>query len=225
MRLSLGATPLVCASANLGGSRVNFMLEYAQVRFLQRPLYTTPNSAQCLHVSTCLLMSTRYHLWSSAPRDILAASSKAPPKRGPMVSKPLHRDETRSLPSKRSVMDWSTAGRLNCYSTSIEWVLRMIWYCINETREQKQYIYQCILLHIISNYIMLLYVVVMYCMYCISLQRVKARALILAQFWHECIHLLRTSPARAVTMVLCAPLTAGPWSAVTIKIISMNLVQ
>jgi hypothetical protein len=32
-------------------------------------------------------------------------------------------------------------------------------------------------------------------------------------------------PARAVTMVLCAPLTAGPWSAVTIKIISMNLVQ
>mmetsp|Transcript_70289 Transcript_70289/g.147147 ORF Transcript_70289/g.147147 Transcript_70289/m.147147 type:complete len:246 (+) Transcript_70289:206-943(+) len=36
---------------------------------------------------------------------------------------------------------------------------------------------------------------------------------------------MRSLPARAVTMVLCAPLTAGPWSAVTIKIISMNLQQ
>ncbi len=44
-------------------------------------------------------------------------------------------------------MDWSTAGRLNCYSTSIEWVLRMIWYCINEYSEQKQYIS----LHIITS--------------------------------------------------------------------------
>ena len=37
----------------------------------------------------------------------------------------------------------------------------------------KNSTYHCILLH---------HVVVMYCMYCISLQRVKARALILAQF-------------------------------------------
>mmetsp|Transcript_67318 Transcript_67318/g.194950 ORF Transcript_67318/g.194950 Transcript_67318/m.194950 type:complete len:246 (+) Transcript_67318:235-972(+) len=36
---------------------------------------------------------------------------------------------------------------------------------------------------------------------------------------------IKSFPARAVTMVLWAPLTAGPWSAVTIKIISMNLVQ
>ena len=33
------------------------------------------------------------------------------------------------------------------------------------------------------------------------------------------------APARAVTIVLCAPETAGPWSAVTIRIISMNFVQ
>mmetsp|Transcript_658 Transcript_658/g.2759 ORF Transcript_658/g.2759 Transcript_658/m.2759 type:complete len:246 (+) Transcript_658:280-1017(+) len=66
---------------------------------------------------------------SCASLNILAASSKAPPKRGPMVSKPETRAETRSL------------------------------------------------------------------------------------------------PARAVTMALWAPLTAGPWSAVTIKIISMNLQQ
>mmetsp|Transcript_106638 Transcript_106638/g.281276 ORF Transcript_106638/g.281276 Transcript_106638/m.281276 type:complete len:246 (+) Transcript_106638:497-1234(+) len=35
----------------------------------------------------------------------------------------------------------------------------------------------------------------------------------------------RSLPARAVTMVLCAPLTAGPWSPVTMRIISMNLVH
>mmetsp|Transcript_46286 Transcript_46286/g.122861 ORF Transcript_46286/g.122861 Transcript_46286/m.122861 type:complete len:270 (-) Transcript_46286:2429-3238(-) len=65
----------------------------------------------------------------SASANILAASSRAPPKRGPMVNKPLHNEETRSL------------------------------------------------------------------------------------------------PARAETMVLWAPLTAGPWSAVTIKIISINFVH
>ena len=37
--------------------------------------------------------------------------------------------------------------------------------------------------------------------------------------------LIGTAPARAVTKVFCAPLTAGPWSAMTIEIISMNLVQ
>mmetsp|Transcript_31995 Transcript_31995/g.62982 ORF Transcript_31995/g.62982 Transcript_31995/m.62982 type:complete len:246 (-) Transcript_31995:2481-3218(-) len=35
----------------------------------------------------------------------------------------------------------------------------------------------------------------------------------------------RSFPALAVTIVLCAPLTAGPWSAVTIKIISMNFIH
>mmetsp|Transcript_89829 Transcript_89829/g.249786 ORF Transcript_89829/g.249786 Transcript_89829/m.249786 type:complete len:246 (-) Transcript_89829:277-1014(-) len=35
----------------------------------------------------------------------------------------------------------------------------------------------------------------------------------------------RSFPARALTMVLWAPLTAGPWSAVTIKTISMNFAQ
>mmetsp|Transcript_115201 Transcript_115201/g.372322 ORF Transcript_115201/g.372322 Transcript_115201/m.372322 type:complete len:217 (-) Transcript_115201:364-1014(-) len=35
----------------------------------------------------------------------------------------------------------------------------------------------------------------------------------------------RSLPARAVTMALCAPLTAGPWSAVTMRTISMNLQQ
>mmetsp|Transcript_23277 Transcript_23277/g.49570 ORF Transcript_23277/g.49570 Transcript_23277/m.49570 type:complete len:212 (-) Transcript_23277:989-1624(-) len=64
---------------------------------------------------------------SCASENIWAASSRAPPKRGPMVRRPLHRAETKSL------------------------------------------------------------------------------------------------PARAVTMVLWAPLTAGPWSAVTSRIISMNL--
>ena len=34
---------------------------------------------------------------------------------------------------------------------------------------------------------------------------------------------MRSLPALAVTMVLWAPDTAGPWSAVTIKHISMNL--
>ena len=34
---------------------------------------------------------------------------------------------------------------------------------------------------------------------------------------------IRSFPALAVTMVLCAPDTAGPWSAVTIRHISMNL--
>mmetsp|Transcript_92896 Transcript_92896/g.289047 ORF Transcript_92896/g.289047 Transcript_92896/m.289047 type:complete len:217 (-) Transcript_92896:100-750(-) len=66
---------------------------------------------------------------SWASENILAASSSAPPKRGPIVSKPLQRADTRSL------------------------------------------------------------------------------------------------PARAVTIVLCAPLTAGPWSAVTMRIISMNFVH
>mmetsp|Transcript_23113 Transcript_23113/g.64130 ORF Transcript_23113/g.64130 Transcript_23113/m.64130 type:complete len:246 (+) Transcript_23113:421-1158(+) len=66
---------------------------------------------------------------SYASANIFAASSSAPPKRGPMVSKPLHKAETKSF------------------------------------------------------------------------------------------------PARAVTIVLCAPLTAGPWSAVTMRIISMNLVH
>ena len=33
----------------------------------------------------------------------------------------------------------------------------------------------------------------------------------------------RSFPALAVTMVLCAPDTAGPWSAETIRHISMNL--
>mmetsp|Transcript_65820 Transcript_65820/g.170881 ORF Transcript_65820/g.170881 Transcript_65820/m.170881 type:complete len:246 (-) Transcript_65820:985-1722(-) len=35
----------------------------------------------------------------------------------------------------------------------------------------------------------------------------------------------KSLPARAVTIVLWAPLTAGPWSAVTMRIISMNLVH
>mmetsp|Transcript_115199 Transcript_115199/g.372315 ORF Transcript_115199/g.372315 Transcript_115199/m.372315 type:complete len:246 (+) Transcript_115199:336-1073(+) len=35
----------------------------------------------------------------------------------------------------------------------------------------------------------------------------------------------KSLPARAVTMVLCAPLTAGPWSAVTMRIISINFVH
>ena len=35
---------------------------------------------------------------------------------------------------------------------------------------------------------------------------------------------MRSLPARAVTIVLCAPETAGPWSAVTMSTISMNLV-
>lgn len=34
---------------------------------------------------------------------------------------------------------------------------------------------------------------------------------------------MRSLPARAVTMVLCAPDTAGPWSAVTISTSSKNL--
>mmetsp|Transcript_23273 Transcript_23273/g.49556 ORF Transcript_23273/g.49556 Transcript_23273/m.49556 type:complete len:246 (-) Transcript_23273:27-764(-) len=34
----------------------------------------------------------------------------------------------------------------------------------------------------------------------------------------------KSLPARAVTIVLWAPLTAGPWSAVTMRIISMNFV-
>ena len=34
---------------------------------------------------------------------------------------------------------------------------------------------------------------------------------------------MRSLPARAQTIVLWAPDTAGPWSAVTIRTISMNL--
>lgn len=33
---------------------------------------------------------------------------------------------------------------------------------------------------------------------------------------------IKSLPARDVTMVLCAPLTAGPWSAVITKHISKN---
>ena len=40
----------------------------------------------------------------------------------------------------------------------------------------------------------------------------------------EAKHETKSFPARAQTMVLCAPLTAGPWSAVTIRTISKNLV-
>lgn len=36
-------------------------------------------------------------------------------------------------------------------------------------------------------------------------------------------HETKSLPARAHTIVLCAPLTAGPWSAVTIKHISKYL--
>ena len=39
------------------------------------------------------------HPLTSEARGILAASSNAPPKRGPMVSRPLHRDDTRSFPA------------------------------------------------------------------------------------------------------------------------------
>merc|ERR1719426_13031 len=37
---------------------------------------------------------------SAACVNIFAASSKAPPKRGPMVSKPEHKDEIKSLPAR-----------------------------------------------------------------------------------------------------------------------------
>mmetsp|Transcript_16763 Transcript_16763/g.23477 ORF Transcript_16763/g.23477 Transcript_16763/m.23477 type:complete len:221 (+) Transcript_16763:378-1040(+) len=41
---------------------------------------------------------------SKAQQNFLAASSRAPPNRGPMVNKPEHREETRSLPALAATM-------------------------------------------------------------------------------------------------------------------------
>ena len=40
---------------------------------------------------------------SNAPRNTTAVSSNAPPKRGPIVSNPLHSDETKSFPFPKDV--------------------------------------------------------------------------------------------------------------------------
>eukprot|EP00438_Fugacium_kawagutii_P008479 Skav210931 [mRNA] locus=scaffold713:42659:43859:- [translate_table: standard] len=41
---------------------------------------------------------------SRASANIFAASSNAPPKRGPMVNKPLHKAETKSFPARAVTM-------------------------------------------------------------------------------------------------------------------------
>lgn len=59
----------------------------------------------------------------------------------------------------------------------------------------------------------------MVCWICVS---VCMRAVLTMVSRPEVRHEMRSLPARVQTMVLCAPETAGPWSAVTIRHISMN---
>lgn len=104
-----------------------------------------------------------------------AASSNAPPKRGPIVSRPEHKDDTRSCSSGQ-------------------------WW---------QHALGCLSIHPLNSFQ--------------THQNVRFFTLVAPIHMHNPLsHPPITFPARAVTIVLCAPATAGPWSAVSISTISMN---